>query len=219
MARCAALHIYLVQQVPVTAHLASGTQHRFRDRISSSLPGGQPSCHCCKTSLCVSSCSSHMARNAALFPVDNWGQYKTINVFEHASVLNSQYVLMARKWRNFVCSSTLALLVWDLFWVEFFFFFIVLAPGAKTIKKNTNSTHDKYQTHNAKQYEVTSFLSTDCELSTETCSKNVYRLGPWCILRSLLIERHLQKHIFYHGQSVFVLHHHAIDLIQNPLFS
>ena len=49
---------------------------------------------------------------------------------------------------------------------------------AKTIKKNTNSTQNKSQTHRAKQYEVTSFLSTDCELSTETCSKNVYSLGP-----------------------------------------
>ena len=55
-----------------------------------------------------------------------------------------------------------------------------LSPGAKTIKKNTNSTQNKSQTHLAKQYEVTSFLSTDCELSTETCSKNVYSLGPWC---------------------------------------
>ena len=52
--------------------------------------------------------------------------------------------------------------------------------GAKTIKKNTNSTQNKSETHRAKQYEVTSFLSTDCELSTETCSKNVYSLGPWC---------------------------------------
>ena len=52
------------------------------------------------------------------------------------------------------------------------------SPWAKTIKKNTNSTQNKYQTHRAKQYEVTSFLSTDCELSTETCSKNVYSLGP-----------------------------------------
>ena len=51
-------------------------------------------------------------------------------------------------------------------------------PGAKTIKKNTNSTQNKSQTHRAKEYEVTSFLSTDCELSTETCSKNVYSLGP-----------------------------------------
>ena len=50
--------------------------------------------------------------------------------------------------------------------------------GAKTIKKNTNSTQNKSQTHRGKQYEVTSFLSTDCELSTETCSKNVYSLGP-----------------------------------------
>ena len=51
-------------------------------------------------------------------------------------------------------------------------------PWAKTIKKNTNSTQNKSQTHRAKQYEVTSFLSTDCELSTDTCSKNVYSLGP-----------------------------------------
>ena len=50
--------------------------------------------------------------------------------------------------------------------------------GAKTIKKNTNSTQNKSETHRAKQYEVTSFLSTDCELSIETCSKNVYSLGP-----------------------------------------
>ena len=51
-------------------------------------------------------------------------------------------------------------------------------PWAKTIKKNTNSTQNKSQTHRAKQYEVTSFLSTDCELSTETCSENVYSLAP-----------------------------------------
>ena len=59
-------------------------------------------------------------------------------------------------------------------------------PGAKTIKKNTNSTQNKSQTHRAKQYEVTSFLSTDCELSTETCSKNVYSLGPRCSYQLLL---------------------------------
>ena len=58
-------------------------------------------------------------------------------------------------------------------------------PGAKTIKKNTNSTQNKSQTHRAKQYKVTSFLSTDCELSTETCSKNVYSLGPWTTWKAL----------------------------------
>ena len=51
-------------------------------------------------------------------------------------------------------------------------------PGAKTIKKNTNSTQNKSQTHRAKQYEVTSFLSPYWELSTETCSKNVYSIYP-----------------------------------------
>ena len=60
-------------------------------------------------------------------------------------------------------------------------------PGAKTIKKNTNSTQNKSQTHHAKQYEVTSFLSTDCELSTETCPKNVYSLGPRCDSRARVV--------------------------------
>ena len=56
-------------------------------------------------------------------------------------------------------------------------------PGAKAIKKNTNSTQNKSETRRAsKQYEVTSFLSTDCELSTETCSKNVYSLGHGRVL-------------------------------------
>ena len=54
--------------------------------------------------------------------------------------------------------------------------------GAKTIKKNTNSTQNKSQTNHAKQYKVTSFLSTDCELSTDICSKNVYSLGRWARL-------------------------------------
>ena len=49
----------------------------------------------------------------------------------------------------------------------------VTRPGAKTINKNKNSTENKSQTQRARAYEVTSFLSTDCELSTETCSKNV----------------------------------------------
>ena len=63
-------------------------------------------------------------------------------------------------------------------------------PGAKTIKKNTNSTQNKYQTRHAKQYEVTSFQSTDCELSTETCSKNVYSLGPLFLCPCLASMRH-----------------------------
>ena len=66
--------------------------------------------------------------------------------------------------------------------------FLINVSGAKTIKKNTNSTQNKYQTHRAKQYEVTSFLSTDCELSTEICSKNVYSIGPWSILRGSLVS-------------------------------
>ena len=50
--------------------------------------------------------------------------------------------------------------------------------GAKIIKKTQNSTQNKRQTYHAKQYKVTTFLSTDCELSTNPCSKNVYNLGP-----------------------------------------
>ena len=56
--------------------------------------------------------------------------------------------------------------------------FYEVSRGANTIKKNTDSTQNKSQTHRAKLYEVRSFLSTDCELSTMTCSKNVYSLGP-----------------------------------------
>ena len=43
----------------------------------------------------------------------------------------------------------------------------------KTIKKKKNSTQNKSQTQRARAYKVTSFLITDCESSTETCSKNV----------------------------------------------
>ena len=50
--------------------------------------------------------------------------------------------------------------------------------SAFIIYKKKNSTQNKSQTHRAKQYEVMSILSTDCELSTDTCSKNVYNLGP-----------------------------------------
>ena len=70
--------------------------------------------------------------------------------------------------------------------------------GAKTIKKNTNSTQNNSQTHRAKQYEVTSFLSTDCELSTETCSKNVYSLGPMTVDMAgrLGLGSASEKHVF-----------------------
>ena len=54
----------------------------------------------------------------------------------------------------------------------------VVRPGAKTIKKITNSTQNKSLTHCAKQYKVTSFLSTYWELSTETCSKTFILLAP-----------------------------------------
>ena len=47
-------------------------------------------------------------------------------------------------------------------------------PRAK-IEKEKNLTQNKSQTQRARAYKVTSFLSTDCELSTEACSKNV---GP-----------------------------------------
>ena len=71
-----------------------------------------------------------------------------------------------------------------------------VSPGAKTIKKNTNSTPNKSQAHRAKQYKVTSFLGTDCKLSTETCSKNVYSLGPRLHLSPVsdsIQSTHIQK--------------------------
>ena len=47
------------------------------------------------------------------------------------------------------------------------------------IKKNTNSTPNKSQTQRAGPWEVASFLSTDCELSTNPCSRFLCSLGPW----------------------------------------
>ena len=71
----------------------------------------------------------------------------------------------------------------------------VVRPGAKIIKKNTKL--DSKQTSNrAKQYKVTSFLSTDCELSTNPCSKNVYNLGPQlcCMVQRPGQQRGDKKH-------------------------
>ena len=48
---------------------------------------------------------------------------------------------------------------------------VKVRQGPKTIKKNTNSTPNKYQTQRAGAYEVTSFLSTDCEMSTNSFSR------------------------------------------------
>ena len=70
------------------------------------------------------------------------------------------------------------------------------AARAKTITKNTNSTQNKRQTYRAKQYKVTSFLSTDCELSTETCSKNVYSLGPRHVIVGSFISNEFNDLIF-----------------------
>ena len=80
-----------------------------------------------------------------------------------------------------------------------------VGQGAKTIKKNTNSTQNKSETHRAKQYEVTSFLSTDCELSTETCSKNVYSLSP---RRSSRPDRCATVVLWAHGSAEEILHQH-----------
>ena len=65
--------------------------------------------------------------------------------------------------------------------------------GAKTIKKNTNSTQNKSQTHRAEQYKVTSFLSADCDLSTNPCSKNVYSLGPRLAGEKMEARRMVEK--------------------------
>ena len=55
---------------------------------------------------------------------------------------------------------------------------IVPCPALKIIKKNTNSTPNKSQNQRTSAYKVTSFLSTDCELSTETRSRFLYSLVP-----------------------------------------
>ena len=62
-------------------------------------------------------------------------------------------------------------------------------PGPKIIKKNTNSTPNKSRTQRARAYKVTSYLSTDCELSTETCSRYLHSLGPWWFNSELALSR------------------------------
>ena len=83
-------------------------------------------------------------------------------------------------------------------------------PALKTIKKNTNSTQNESETHHAKQYEVTSFLSTDCELSTVTCSKNVYAPGP--LLENIAVGSVvlLTKPISFFGNSFFIRSIHSL---------
>ena len=44
---------------------------------------------------------------------------------------------------------------------------------AQDYKEKKNLTQNKSQTQRARSYKVMSFLRTDCELSTETCSKKV----------------------------------------------
>ena len=60
---------------------------------------------------------------------------------------------------------------------------LVSIAWPKTIKKNTNSTPKTSQTQRAGAYKVTSFLSIDCELSTNPYSRFLnYSLGPWSCL-------------------------------------
>ena len=90
--------------------------------------------------------------------------------------------------------------------------------GAKTIKKNTNSTQNKSQTHRAKQYEVTSFLSTDCELSTETCSKNVYSLGPrspFCRLSYGFEQLAASPKCSFYALNLHFLHSPRLDTVRH----
>ena len=83
-------------------------------------------------------------------------------------------------------------------------------------RKTQNSTQDKSQTHRAKQYEVTSFLSTDYELSTETCSKNVYSLGP----RRPLQVFYILKFPTSSSQTRFTLiESHVLRQTWHPLFT
>ena len=66
-------------------------------------------------------------------------------------------------------------------------------PWAKTIKKNTNSTQSKYQTYNARAYDVTSFLSADCEIHARDL---FIVLGPClcipCMLHMCLLRSGIQ---------------------------
>ena len=71
-------------------------------------------------------------------------------------------------------------------------------PGPKTTcsKKKENSTQNKSQHPRVRAYEVRSFLSTDSELSTDTCSKNVYSrvcLSSAVVERAVFVLRYIPE--------------------------
>ena len=77
---------------------------------------------------------------------------------------------------------------------------LIWIPGPKTIKKNTYSTPNKSQTQRARAYEVMSFLSTDCELSTK---RFLYSLGPRNIPQQTQNKYALINWMFCHENDSF----------------
>ena len=67
--------------------------------------------------------------------------------------------------------------------------------GVNTINKKENSTENKSQTlrRHTRAYEVTSFLSTYLELSTETCSQNVYMVLTNCFFEATRFSQNVKK--------------------------
>ena len=66
---------------------------------------------------------------------------------------------------------------------------VVRFRGQDYKEKKKNSTQNKSQTQRARAHKDTSFLNTDCELSTETCSTNVYSFDPRPTIRSVVSKR------------------------------
>ena len=88
-----------------------------------------------------------------------------------------------------------------------------LSWGQDYKEKHKTRLKTKGLTYRAKQYKVTSFLSTDCELSTNPCSKNVDNLGPWAHdykekhkLDSKLISDSAFRNLVTHLSFLFIEH-------------
>ena len=69
--------------------------------------------------------SLHLFFSQPLLRLQETSRAKTINVFR--ACLGAQLTICAQKWRNFLLFSTVSLRF--VFWVEFVFFFVVLAPS------------------------------------------------------------------------------------------
>ena len=87
------------------------------------------------------------------------------------------------------------------------------------MQKNTNSTPNDSQTQRARTCEVRSFLSTDCELSTNPCSRFLYSIGPRSLKVFLISADYVSPRACLYSVRSFTLMFSSIkDRINEQMF-